>query len=414
LSNNYIVSTIIIGIGTFIGSFFSYLLQFLLGRFLSVSNYGTFTALLSLSNLLGVFASVFAVSVVKRVAEYTAKNNRSMTTRMFKSLSFISIVIGAVAFLLIMVFSSGISSSLQINDRNIVIIFAVSIGLSFLGVIPMSFLQGSMLYKRWAFFGSLSSFLRMLMGAVPAVIGLGLYYVFAGLSLSTVICYLISIFLLQRIFLAGKSLDLGPEYKKLLFFGFSTLLITLGLTFINNVDMVMVKRYFDPETAGYFAGAITVGKILLFGSTAVATLMFPSITALYAQGKNFVPQFKQLVVIQSFLLGVGFLIFELFPKTVTILFFGQTFVQSVPYLRLFSVFIAVYVFVYFLVLFLLAIEKTKVYLLLIPGMLLQFFLINNFHASVFQIIYADIVTAGLTLALLVAYLIFVVRKNRFN
>lgn len=414
LSNNNLVNTVIIAIGTFIGSFFSYLLQFLLGRYLSVVDYGSFSALLSLSNLLGVFASVFAVSIVKRVAEYTAKDDRRMATHMFINLSLFSVVIGAITFFLITFFSSGISSGLQINDTSIVTIFAVSIGLSFLGVIPMSFLQGSMLYRRWAFFGSLSSFLRMLMAAGPAVIGLGLYFVFAGMSLSTVICYLISILLLQRIFLAEKSSDPRPEYQKLLSFGFSTLLITLGLTFINNIDMVMVKKYFDPETAGYFAGAVTVGKILLFGSTAVATLMFPSISALYAQGKNFVPQFKQLVIIQSLLVGVGFLIFEIFPKTVTVLFFGQTFVQSVPYLRLFSVFIAVYVFVYFLVLFLLAIEKTKVYLLLIPGMFLQFFLINNFHASVFQIIYADIAAAGLTLVLLVTYLIFVVRKSRFN
>jgi O-antigen/teichoic acid export membrane protein len=271
-----------------------------------------------------------------------------------------------------------------------------------------------MLYRRWAFFASLSSFLRMLMGAVPAVIGLGLYSVFAGLSLGTVVCYLISIILLQRIFLVGKSPDLGPEYKKLLLFGFSTLLITLGLTFMNNIDMIMVKKYFDSETAGYFAGAVTVAKILLFGSTAVATLMFPSISALYAQGKNFVSQFKQLIVVQAILVGIGFLIFQLFPKAITIMFFGQSFIHSVPYLKLFSVFIAVYVFVYFLVLFLLAIERTKVYLLLIPGMPLQFFLISNFHATVFQIIYADIATAVLTLILLITYLMFVIRKSKFN
>jgi O-antigen/teichoic acid export membrane protein len=412
--NNNLVNTIIIGIGTFIGSFFSYLLQFLLGRFLSVSDYGTFSALSSLSNLLGVFTTVFAISAVKRVAEYTAKNDRRLATQMFKSLSLFSIVTGSMLFFLIMVFSPGISLSLRIYDTNVVLFFAVSLGLSFLGVVPMSFLQGSMLYRRWAFFASLSSFLRMLMGAVPAVIGLGLYSVFAGLSLGTVVCYLISIILLQRIFLVGKSPDLGPEYKKLLLFGFSTLLITLGLTFMNNIDMIMVKKYFDSETAGYFAGAVTVAKILLFGSTAVATLMFPSISALYAQGKNFVSQFKQLIVVQAILVGIGFLIFQLFPKAITIMFFGQSFIHSVPYLKLFSVFIAVYVFVYFLVLFLLAIERTKVYLLLIPGMPLQFFLISNFHATVFQIIYADIATAVLTLILLITYLMFVIRKSKFN
>jgi O-antigen/teichoic acid export membrane protein len=190
--------------------------------------------------------------------------------------------------------------------------------------------------------------------------------------------------------------------------------MTLGLAFMNNIDMVMVKKYFDPETAGYFAGAITVGKILLFGCTAVTTLMFPSISALYAQGKDYITQFKQLAIIQTFLVVVGFIVFQLFPKPITILFFGQSFIHSVPYLRLFSVFIAIYVFVYFLVMFLLAVEKTKVYLFLLPGILVQFLLINNFHATVFEVITADITAVSLTLVLLMGYMILTVRKSRLN
>ncbi len=205
-----------------------------------------------------------------------------------------------------------------------------------------------------------------------------------------------------------------PEYKKLILFGSSTLLVSLGLIFMNNIDMVLVKRYFDASSAGYYAGAVTVGKILLFGSTAVTTLMFPSISALYAQKKNFKPQFKQLLLIQTVLVALGLIIFELFPGFITNLFFGPTFYHSVSYLKSFSLFIACYVFIYFLVMFFLSIEKTKVYLCLIPGIITQYLLISFYHESIFQIINVDIISALLTLAILAVYLFSLLRKSQLD
>ena len=63
-SNKDVLDTIIVGGATLFGSVFSYLLQFVLGRKLSVGDYGTFNALLSLSctsfYFHGVLGSVLA------------------------------------------------------------------------------------------------------------------------------------------------------------------------------------------------------------------------------------------------------------------------------------------------------------------------------------------------------------------
>jgi O-antigen/teichoic acid export membrane protein len=411
LVNKNLQNTGVIAFGTLFGSFFSYLLQFFLGRLLTVSDYGTFNAFLSLSYLLGIPATVLGVSIVKRVAEYTAKEDNATTTSMFKSLSLVSILGGFLLSLFLIAFSPNISERLNIGSRDLVVLFSLFMGLSFLSVISISFIQGLMLYRRWAFFSTLSGFLRMLFAILPVILGLGIGAIFVGLSINVIVMYLISIFLLWKVFTKGKGQELLPEYKKLLLFGTSTLFLSIGLTFMNNIDMVLVKKYFDPITAGYYAGAITVGKILLFGCTAVATLMFPSISALYARKKDFLPQLKQLLLIQSVLVGLGLLIFELFPYLITKLFFGSAFSHSVPYLRVFCLFIACYVFIYFLVMFSLSIEKTKVYFFLIPGILIQYFMIRAYHNSIFQVIYSDIASALFTLLILVCYLFFVLRKK---
>lgn len=414
LNNKNLQRTGIIAFGTIFGSFFSYLTQFFLGRILTISDFGTFTALISFSNLLIVPSSVFAISVVKRVAEYTANDDKPTTSKMFKSLSFWSLILGAVIFAVMTIFSKSISQKLNIENPLIIISFATYVGLSFFSTIPMAFIQGLMVYKRWAFFTSFSGFLRMTLTVLPALLGLGLSSVFLGTSVTVILCYLISILLLAKIFVKGESKNLTGEYKKLLAFGFSTLFVSLGLSSMNNIDMILVKKFFDSSLVGYYAGAVTVGKIFLFGSTAVATLMFPTISALYAQGKNFLSQLRQLFLIQLAFVAGGLFVFQLFPEKVTTLFFGNSFLSSVPYLRVFSLFIACYIFVYFLVMFFLAIEKTKVYFLLLPGVLLQYFLIVLNHPNIYQVMYAGIISAILTLVLLFLYLFLVVRKIRFN
>ena len=71
--NKELMDTALVGGATLFGSVFSYLLQFVLGRKLSVSDYGTFNVLLSLSSMVGVFGAVFGTSLIKVNAEIFAK-----------------------------------------------------------------------------------------------------------------------------------------------------------------------------------------------------------------------------------------------------------------------------------------------------------------------------------------------------
>ena len=76
-------NTAIVTVGVLIGSFFSYLLQFFLGRFLSVSDYGTFSALLSLTYLIGVPSGVFGISIIKVSSELLAKKRFDKLSSLF-------------------------------------------------------------------------------------------------------------------------------------------------------------------------------------------------------------------------------------------------------------------------------------------------------------------------------------------
>lgn len=404
----------LIGIGTILGSFFSYLLQFFLGRTLSVSDYGTFSALLSLSYLINVPATVLGISIIKRVATYTAARDNQTTTHVFKGLSLGSIIIGLFVTVIILLFSDYIEHRMNIDNGLLIASFAVAMGFSFISVIGPSFLQGVLKYDKWALYSVIFSFLRAVLGALPVIIGLGLTYVFHGFSLSILISYAFAYLLLKNIFVKVETKKMWPEYQKILFFGFSTFMISMALNIINNIDMVLVKRYFDSVTAGYYAGAITVGKILLFASTPISTLMFPAISAIYARKENYLHKLKQLVFLQIIISIVGLLIFELFPYKITTIFFGESFINSVPYLKYLAVFITIYIWINFLVLFFLSIEKTRIYLLLLPGIVIQYMLIYLFHNDAFDVINANIIGAGFSALILLIYLYITIKKVQYT
>lgn len=416
--NRELMDTALVGGATLFGSIFSYLLQFVLGRKLSVADYGTFNALLSLSSLVGVFAGVFGTALIKIFAEiYAKKENEKLKSLFINALNF-SLTVGFILFLIIFSLREVISNYLNIGDGLLVVLFGFSVALGFVIVIPNSYLQGTQEFKKYSMFHIVSLFNRFIIPTIFVFIGLGLRGVYFAAPLASILSFFIGFFMIGMSFNRFKKIDVSSNFKKVFSFGASVVLVNFSLMALNNVDLILVKKYFSSVDAGYYAGTMTLGKILLFGAGAVSVVMFPKVTALYANGQYFMGRLKKLL---SFLLGVlilGVFCYQVFPGIITNLFFGKAFENSVKYLPLFSVFVAFYVLINFLVMFFLAIDKKKVGFLLLPGVLIQYIALNFFHDSLWEVINVNIMVSVFTLLLLSVYFYFsvpdTVKKQDFE
>lgn len=410
-------STLIVTVGILLGSFFSYLLQFLLGRFLSVADFGTFTALLSLTYLVSVPTTVFGTSIIKVSSELLAKKRFDKITSLFWRLNLYFLYLGTFVFGLSFLLRNQIASYLNISEIDVIVPFGLFLGMSYLIIVIPAYLQGLLRFKAFAFYMVVSSFLRALIPVILVYLGYRLYGIFYGFSLAFVFAFIIGFLLLRKNFVFYEDLsqeDLFENYKRILSFGSSVLFINFGLMALNNLDMLIVKKFFEPEIAGYYAGTVTLGKILLFGAGTVGTVMFPQISNLYTKkSKALYSKFKSFFVIQITLAILGFIFFAVFPKLLTTLFFGDRFVHSVSFLPYFCVFIALYVIINFMVLFYMAIEKTKVFLLLILGALIQYALLLNFHASIYQVISVNVAVAVFLLLVLFGYFLRIRKQISF-
>lgn len=416
--NKELMDTALVGGATLFGSVFSYLLQFVLGRKLSVSDYGTFNVLLSLSSMVGVFGAVFGTSLIKVNAEIFAKKDNDKLRSLFVSSVKFSLTVGVISFLIIFSLREFISKYLNVGDSFLITLFGVSVGLGFLNVIPNSYLQGTQEFKKYSLFHIFSLFLRFLIPAIFVFMGFGLRGVYSAAPISSIAAFLFGFLILGLNLKNLKKVEVSDSLKKVFSFASTVILVNFSMMALNNIDLIMVKRFFSPADAGYYAGTMTLGKILLFGAGAVSVVMFPKITALHAGGKNFMKSLKRLLMLLILVLVVGVICYQVFPGIITNLFFGKAFENSVKYLPLFSVFVAFYVLINFLVMFFLAIDKKKVGLLLLPGVLIQYIALNFFHDSLWEVINVNIMISVFTLILLSVFFYFsvpnIVKKKDFQ
>lgn len=403
LGSKYLLGTFFVATGSIIAAFFSYLLQFILGRALSIEDFGSFNALLSLSYLIGVPAGVFGVSLIKHVAELSSNKENKKLTAVYWKLILLSFFIGITIFLFVFLLRGAISDKLKIYDYFAIAMFGVVMGGSFLGAVQSSYLQGLLRYKGFAFYSVLSSFFRFAFAAGAVFLGFKLSGAFGGMVVSVIFTFLAGFLLLRKNLTSFENIDLTEDYKRIMGFSVPVMFVQFGLMLLNNIDLIMVKKFFEPETAGYYAGVVTLGKIFLFGAGTVATVMFPTVSSVSTRGLNYNRMLLKFLVLQIVLVLAGVAIYSIFPSVLTKVFFGERFLTAVEYLPLFSVFIGLYVLINFLILFFLAVNKTSVFLLLVPGLVTQFTLISLNHTNLYKVIYADVLAGIITLVLLIIY-----------
>ena len=402
--NTDLYNTVVVGVGSIIASIFSYFLQLYLGRNLTISDFGAFSALLSLYYLVSVPAAVFSTSLVKTVSEMDLEKDRGRLTYFFLKLGKVALVVGFIVFLGVFAFRSVIADQLQIQNIPAISVYGILTGLGFVALLPSSYLQGLQKFTSFAIYLIVININRFAIPAILVALSLGLTGVFSGMSIAVVLSFLIGFLFLRSSFgTVDRNISLSNDFKKLLSLSLPVLLINFCMMALNNIDVILIKKYFDEITAGYYAGTVTLGKIIFFGAGAVTTVMYPKISAMHAKGKDYRKTFRNLFSLQILIVIVAVAIFCIFPGFITNLFFGERFIDSVAFLPPFSLFIGLYVFVYFLTMFSLAIDKRRVFIILLPLVLVQYLLITFFHSGILQVIRINIFICVLTLVALLSF-----------
>jgi O-antigen/teichoic acid export membrane protein len=174
----------------------------------------------------------------------------------------------------------------------------------------------------------------------------------------------------------------------------------VGQVIISNVDILMVKHYFEPGEAGIYAAVALVGRLLYFATWSVTSAMFPISAGSLAESDSR----RVLVVPLLFVAGLStvFVVFlDSFPGLVIRTLFGRDFhrvgVGVEQLLTMNAIATAVYAVCVVLMTYEMSRKIANTGWLQLVVSLLIVLCVSAFHASLHQVIVIQQVLRGLLL-----------------
>jgi len=238
----------------------------LTARMLGPTGFAHATAVYTLLMLISAITLSFQVVCAKYVASHDTAEDKGT---IFASLHLRAWMAGVAIGLLLFLFNRTITDYLNLPDP--VLISLLALGMAFyipLGV-RRGYIQGVHAFSSLAINFMLEGVVRLGGAYLLIEIGLGV----KGAVLASVIAVIASYFLAKpspgwkAVRPPGIPIAFGEGVQAIVFFS--------GQVVINNFDIVLVKHFFAPEQAGFYAAVSLVGRLVNMCAWSVVNTMFP-------------------------------------------------------------------------------------------------------------------------------------------
>jgi O-antigen/teichoic acid export membrane protein len=398
---------------TMIVNVINYIYNILVGRLLGPSDYGVFVSLLSFTMIFAGISGTVQIVITRYAAILKYENSQRTLYRYFIRAIQIFSAVGVFVFILFFVSTPYIKKFLNIDVSTPVYVVGMLLGVSFIAPIARGTLQGIQDYKALSINVILDSFLRLVFGLSLIFLGLKVSGAIGSQVISAIVAFSVSIYFILRL----KSLDEGTYriprasiYK----YTFLTLYTISCFLLLTNLDVVLVKHFFDPHTAGIYSSAVTIGKIILYFPGAMAIVLFPKTSELQTLSRKSVGILAKALLIVFALCLIINVIYFVAPDLLVRIMFGEAFFEGVPYIGYYGIAMTFYSLLNITVLFLLSLNFYSLIPVLTITSLLELILLNYYHKNLLEVIYILILVSVSSLVALILIIVFNLLKNAKN
>ncbi len=394
--------------GSMVSNILAFFLNLFLARNLSYSDYAIFASLLSVITLASIPAGSINTIIVKFATDYFVKEENERLKRLY--VVFLKFILGLSlgVVLLFLVVANPLKQYLHLNDTWYVIVSGLVISVFYLNILNMAFLQSFLKFKTISFVNIAGGIVKLIMGIILIFMG---YRAFGGLWAIFFMMFgtfIFSFIPLRGLISSKSSQNLSLNLKNVLYYAIPTFLTVLFLTSFTATDVILVKHFFEPNLAGYYAGLSLLGKVIFYFTAPIPMVMFPLLVKRHTTGKSFNNLFYLallLVILPSVAITAFYFVN---PDFVINLFLGgRDYLYVAPYLGIFGLYLTIFSMVNVCVNFFLSLNKTNISLLVVFAAILQIVLIYIFHSSFYQVIGVSF----FVLVILLAVLLYLFFKN---
>jgi len=240
---------------------------------------------------------------------------------------------------------------------------------------------------------------KLIFAVLLVYLGLRVVGATLGLVLGYLCTLLLALFLLRP--LLSSRQDAGDCSLKLERAGdyfLAVALTSLCYMVLINVDILLVKHFFNSSQAGHYAAASILAKIVFYLPGGIIMVMFPRASELYALREESQAILKKSLFYAVVLCSSVVLLYFILPSLVVKLLFGKEYIPAVPLIGTFGLAMFFFVLANILSVYQLSVNKLKFLKILVVATILEITLVIIFHNTLAQII---LILLGIALFLFV-------------
>ncbi len=314
----------------------NWLYHVVMSRALGPVSYGGLSALLGLLVIISVPVNTIQMGLSAFVARARANRQEPILTGVISRSLRIFGLLGAAAFVILSLSSSWLVRILRL-DSPVPVVMSGSV-LIWWAVLPIfrGWLQGTERYGVLGASLAAEGVLKLTVGVLLVALGFGLTGAVGGVTLAALGALVLTLWASRDLVSYGQDnggMELRTFLRSLVPYG-----LAIGcFTMLTQADVVFVKVFLPPHTAGIYAAASTGAKIILYVTAALPMVMLPEIAWRHEVNEDGETILKRSLVYGG-LPGIMLVcIYFLVPEKVVRLLYGSAYLEAAPLLPLLGV-----------------------------------------------------------------------------
>lgn len=263
----------VLGFAMIIANAGNYLLNVFLGRWLTPAEFADANLMVTIMLLVTAIAIALQLMAARFAGVYAVAGEPSKTVDVARWLERRAAGVGVLTMLVLVVGAEFWRDFFNSASALPFVILGLGMPFYLVQAVGRGVMQGQMAFTRLAATFVVEMLVRVSIGVSLVALGLGVEGATVGLTVSFIAVWIHVQWLTEQT--PGSPLTTAVR-GDLAAYATPVAVLLFGQIVINNGDVLIAKRFLDPETAGIYAAIALVGRAVFFLSWSVATTLFPA------------------------------------------------------------------------------------------------------------------------------------------
>jgi O-antigen/teichoic acid export membrane protein len=300
----------------------NYFYQISMAKLLGPADYGILATLMSLVYIFGIPSEAIQTLISKHISQLNPHKNfgkmKSLLYSSLRKIAFLSSIFFLIFLLFALVF---LSNYLKINFR-LLALTGLIIFTSLLLPVTRGFLQGRKKFFLMGLNMVLDSTLKVFVAIILVIFGFKVYGAIGAVILSTFAAFFLSFGFIKEVI---KSKIRYHKIKNDNKSNIISLFAIGAIVILYSIDIILARRFFNPELAGQYSFISLIGKAIIFTNLAIGKVMFPISSENRENKKKDRSLFKKALLLVGIISIIALIFYLILPEAIIfILSLGST------------------------------------------------------------------------------------------